>query len=471
MSNNTKIPVVIMAGGLGTRALTIDSTIPKPLIPIGNKPILQWEIECLTSQGYTDIILTVSHMADKIQDYFGDGSSFGCKILYFVEDQPLGNAGALFKMMEHGQPLSEDEGVHDFLLLNADSMFDIDFDRFVGKHQSSGALATLFVHPNNHPYDSGLIVCDSDGWVTSWLTKEDPRPEWYKNCTNAGLHILSTSLLTRLVNEGTIDPDQIGKQGEDGKIIKADLDRQILKPMAGTGQKKMLAVSSPEYVKDMGTPGRFEQVSRDLASGLVASRNFRNRQKAIFLDRDGTINKYNGFVRSTDEFELLPGVAEAIRLINASGYLAIVATNQPVIARGEVSYSQLDQIHCKMETLLGAEGAYLDGLYFCPHHPDKGYAGEVVELKFDCDCRKPKPGLLLSAAEDYNIDLEASWMIGDGENDIKAGKAAGCKTGLIMASAGTEYGQDVYAEPTEPVDYGQDLTGSSLLELIKQILP
>ena len=138
-----------------------------------------------------------------------------------------------------------------------------------------------------------------------------------------------------------------------------------------------------------------------------------------------------GFLRNIDEFELIDGVAAAVKIINASGYLAIVVTNQPVIARGEVSFEELEVIHNKMETLLGKEGAYLDAIYFCPHHPHKGYEGERPELKFDCDCRKPKPGMLLKAAQDFNIDLSQSWMIGDGENDIKAGQNAGCQTALI----------------------------------------
>ena len=155
------------------------------------------------------------------------------------------------------------------------------------------------------------------------------------------------------------------------------------------------------------------------------------KQKAIFLDRDGTINKYVGFLRNIDDFELIDGVAEAIRKINESGYLAIVTTNQPVIARGEVSFEELEEIHNKMETLLGKEGAYLDAIYYCPHHPHKGYEGERPELKIECDCRKPKPGMLLNAAADFNIDLSQSWMVGDGENDVKAGLNAGCKTALI----------------------------------------
>ena len=203
----------------------------------------------------------------------------------------------------------------------------------------------------------------------------------------------------------------------------------------------------------MGTPERYAGVCRDFRDGKVRAKNLSNKQRAVFLDRDGTLNKYVGFLRDIDDFELLPGVAQAVRAVNDSGFLAIVVTNQPVIARGEVTEEQLKEIHNKLETLLGLEGAYLDAIYYCPHHPHKGFEGEIPELKFDCGCRKPKTGMLERAADDFNIDLSQSWMIGDGESDVKAGKAAGCKTALI----GTE-------------NYGQDVTALSLLDAVEQII-
>ncbi|MFR5295710.1 MAG: D-glycero-alpha-D-manno-heptose-1,7-bisphosphate 7-phosphatase [Clostridium sp.] len=220
--------------------------------------------------------------------------------------------------------------------------------------------------------------------------------------------------------------------------MKVDLDRQLLKPLAGTG--KMFCYDSPEYIKDMGTPDWYYSVCKDCKEGRISAKNLKHKQKAIFLDRDGTINKYVGFLRNIDEFELIDGVAAAIRKINESGYLAVVVTNQPVIARGEVSFEELEEIHNKMETLLGKEGAYLDANYYCPHHPHKGYEGERPELKIECDCRKPKPGMLFKAAEDFNIDLSQSWMIGDGENDVKAGINAGCKT-VLLSDNDENYGQ------------------------------
>lgn len=407
---------VIMAGGKGTRIQSIASDIPKPMIPIDGVPVLEREIVSLSNQGFKDIIITVSHLGSVIMDYFGDGSKYGVTIEYFFEEVPLGNAGALYKI--------KDKLTEDFLLLNADAIFDVDFNRFVNYHKQKGGVVTLFTHPNNHPYDSGLILADEQSVVLEWLAKEDKRPEFYRNRVNAGLHVVSPKIFD-LVD---INADQIGTN-IDGKIVKVDLDRQLLKPLAGTG--KMFCYDSPEYVKDMGTPERFKQVESDYTAGYVQAKNLFNKQKAVFLDRDGTINVYKGFLKSIDDFELKSGVSEAIRLINESGYLCIVVTNQPVIARGEVTVEELENIHNKMETLLGKEGAYLDAIYYCPHHPHKGYEGEIPELKFECQCRKPKPGMLLKAAEEYNIELSESYMIGDSENDILAGNAAGCTSLLV----------------------------------------
>ena len=430
--------VVIMAGGKGTRISSVAKDIPKPMIKIEGMPILEHEIECLRNQGFTNIIITVSHLGHIIMDYFGDGSKispvtgkrFGVNIEYYIEKEPLGNAGALFRI--------KDKLKSDFLLLNADAMFDIDFNRFVDFHKKQGGLVTLFTHPNNHPYDSGLIISNKNGEVKEWLTKEENRPKYYCNRVNAGLHVINPKLLE--------NPNIVTTE-------KVDLDRQILKPLAGTGT--MFCYDSPEYVKDMGTPERYKEVCKDFRDGRVSAKNLRNKQKAIFLDRDGTINKYVGFLRNIDDFELIDGVAEDIKKINKLGYLVIVVTNQPVIARGEVSFDDLEKIHNKMETLLGREGAYLDAIYYCPHHPDKGYEGERIELKIECGCRKPKPGMIYEAAKKFNIDLDKSWMIGDGENDIEAGKRAGCNTVWISQNEKS---------------LGQTATEKSLLDFVKKYL-
>lgn len=409
--------VVIMAGGKGTRIASIKSDVPKPMIEICGKPILLWQIENLKSNGLTDITLVIGHLGHVIQDFFKDGSQFGVNISYFIEDHPLGTAGALFKM----------DIQEDFLLLCGDVMIDVDFNRFIDFHKKKQAWASLMAHPNGHPYDSSLLVTETlppqekgglpveTHRVTGWFNKEDSRT-YYKNRVNAGIEIISPQLLAETMRNYTPrHPEQPDK---------IDLDRDVLKPNISSGH--IFAYDTPEYIKDMGTPDRYHEVENDLKSGKIAARNLKKKQKAIFLDRDGTINIYKGFLTKAEDFELILGAAEAIKLINRSGYLAVVVSNQPVIARGDCTFEELQDIHDKMETLLGKEGAFVDAIYYCPHHPDKGFEGERPEYKFDCNCRKPKPGLLFQAATDWNIDLSASYMIGDNERDVAAGNAAGC---------------------------------------------
>ncbi|HIW73923.1 MAG TPA: HAD-IIIA family hydrolase [Firmicutes bacterium] len=407
---------VVMAGGRGTRIAAVHSEIPKPMIPLLGKPVLERQIDALREQGFTDVVLVIGYLGHVIRRYFGDGSGispadgkpFGVHIAYVEETEPLGTAGALYLLREE---LSQG----DFLLLNGDILFDVDISRFYRAHKAHGGLATLFTHPNSHPYDSGILVTDETGRVQNWLHREDKRL-WVQNRVNAGLHFLS----------GRIFSPEFGLFRE---LKKMDLDREVLKPLIPSGG--LYAYDSPEYVMDMGTPDRLEAASEDLRAGRVRAKNLRFKQRAVFLDRDGTVNRYAGFLRRPEEFELLPGVGQAVRRLNQAGILAVVATNQPVIARGEVTPAGLREIHNKMETLLGREGAYLDGIYVCPHHPDGGYPGERPEYKIDCACRKPKPGLLLRAAEDLQIDLGASWMVGDTESDMEAGRAAGCRTAFL----------------------------------------
>ena len=391
------IDAVIMAGGKGTRAASIASNIPKPMIPVCGKPIIEHQIECLKKNNITDIILVIGYLGQTIRDYFGNGSNFGCTISYFTETEPLGTAGALYKLTLPDT----------FILLNGDVIFDIDFSRMLEFHKEKKALATLAVHPNSHPYDSALIISNSNMQVTAWLNKEEERI-YYKNQVNAGIHVLSSDFIK--------DCPQTKE--------KVDLDRDMLKPSIPSG--RIFVYSTPEYIKDMGTPERYNQVTDDLKNGIVHSRNLAQKQKAVFLDRDGTINKLNGFISKPEELELIEGAAEAIKTINNCGFLAIVITNQPVIARGEVDLDTLELIHMKMETDLGKHGAYIDDLFYCPHHPDRGFPGERPEYKTNCDCRKPKPGMILKAAEKYNIDLAQSYMVGDDKRDVEAGINAGC---------------------------------------------
>lgn len=396
--------LVIIAGGKGTRLGLKD--IPKPMCPINNKPLLQYQVELAKRYGIDEIFILSGHLSQVIVNYFGDGSQFGVKIHHVVEPHPLGTAGSL--------KLIEDQLTDRFLVFYGDVVMDFDISSFIKfDSQDTDTLGTLLVHPGNHPYDSDLVVVNSDNDIVGFLPKPHPKDLLYRNLNNAAVYILSPEIL-RFIPE-----DQ-----------NLDFGKDIFPKLVSEGYR-LRAYDTPEFIRDMGTPDRLKVIEKDVVSGLVSSLNKENPRKAIFLDRDGTINENMDIHPSVENFCLLPGVAEAIRKINETHYLAVVVTNQPMIAKGFLTFPELEKIHKKMETLLGNERAYLDRIYFCPHHPEKGFAGELPELKVDCDCRKPKPGMLLQAARDLNIDLSNSWMIGDSLSDSEAGRRAGCNAVLL----------------------------------------
>lgn len=430
---------VIMAGGKGTRLASVTKDIPKPMVPVDGKPLLEYQIENLKQNGVDSIILIIGHMGKVIRDHFGDGSRFGISISYYAEETPLGTAGALARIKDR----LEDT----FFLVFGDLFININYDRFLAFHRINNALITLFAHPNSHPYDSDIIITDDKSRVIGWSYKKDVRTEDYKNLVNAGLYVMQKAVVDEIDKIQTI-------KGED----KVDLEKELIIPLINGCP--IYAYHSTEYVKDIGTPDRLKKVTADYLHGVCEQRNLKHKQKCIFLDRDGTINRYVGFLRTAQQVELESSAAEAIKKINESEYLAIVITNQPVIARGECSYEELNRIHNRIYTLLGKEGAYLDGLYFCPHHPDKGFEGEVPELKFDCDCRKPKIGMLKMAEAEFNADLVSSWFVGDTTMDVQTGINAGMHTVLLQ---GGDLNKGKYAVTPE-------MRADNLFDAVKRIL-
>jgi histidinol-phosphate phosphatase domain len=398
---------VIMAGGKGSRLLSItNDEIPKPMVPVDGKPLLEYQVEKLKSYGVKKIIMIVGHLGEKISGHFQDGKAFGVDIDYIFEKEPLGTAGAFYY-------LKDKIDAKDFLLIFGDVFFDLDFDRMEAFHFKNSALTTLLAHPNGHPYDSDLIQMDDTGRVIGFDSKHNVRDYWYDNMVNAGMYILNKDLLD-LVKEP----------------VKIDFEKDILANQVKLGAN-IYAYHSPEYVKDVGTVDRINATVEELRSGLIAAKNLKNKQRAIFLDRDGTMNVSKGFISKAEDLELIPGTIEAVKAINKSGALAIVITNQPVIARGECSFEELHNIHNKLKTLLGEKGAFVDDIFYCPHHTDKGFEGEVPELKFDCECRKPKTGMVMNAVEKYNIDLSQSYMVGDSTMDLETARNAGVKSVLV----------------------------------------
>ena len=396
--------IVIIAGGQGTRIASVNSEIPKAMIPVCGKPIIEHEVALCKRYGFTEFLFIIGHMGNQISSYFGDGQQWGVHIDYFQEAQPLGTAGALGYL--------KDQLTEDFFVLYGDTIVDFDMQAMLAYHRQKQADATLFLHPNDHPYDSDIVDLDADGQVRQFYNKPHADGFVSRNIVNAALFVFSPKILTQV---------EVG--------VKSHIEKNVLPRCLAAGMR-LYGYVSFEYIKDMGTPDRYYAVCDDVKRGKVARLNRSHQRPAIFLDRDGTISKEVNLLNKPEQLELIPGAAEAIKLINQSDYLAVIVTNQPVIARNLCSIEELEYIHATLETMLGKQGAYINAIYYCPHHPDKGYPEERPEYKIDCDCRKPKPGMLLQAAKDWNIDIARSYMIGDTDRDLLAGQNAGCKQSI-----------------------------------------
>lgn len=426
---------VIMAGGKGTRLSSItQDLIPKPMVKLCGIPIIEHQIRFLEQNGIKNIIVVVGHLGNIIKEYLKDGKWLNVNISYIEENEPLGSAGALFYLKYKINS--------DFFLIFGDTYFNIDLKKMFYFHKNHKASITLFAHPNSHPYDSDIIEYSDNNVVTNLYKKTDERPKYLRNLVNAAFFILNPNVLESLT-----------------ELKKVDMEKDLVKSRIFS-YGDVYAYKSSEYIKDAGTVDRLCEIEADIKKDIPTKRNLSNKQKCIFLDRDGTLNKFNGFITSPDDLELLPNVAEAVLKVNNSQYLAIVITNQPVIARGECSIQTLNRIHGKLDELLSENKAYLNDLYYCPHHPHKGFSGEIEALKIDCNCRKPKIGLFEEASKDYNIDATNSYMIGDSERDIQFGKNAKLKT--IFVSTGEQKLNELAVMP--------DYNFNSLLEAINFII-
>lgn len=407
---------VILAGGKGTRLASRLNGRPKPLIDIGGQPLLERQLGQLAAAGVDETLVLVNHEAGQI-DAFLNARAFGEMKVSLIDDgAPRGTGGAVLACLER---LSDR-----LLVVYGDTLFDIDLAAFVAAHAQAGADATLFLHPNDHPADSDLVEVDDEGRVTAFHGYPHPPGAWLPNLVNAALYCVERGALERY--RGLAPP--------------FDFVKDLFPQMLADGVR-LHGYRSFEYIKDVGTPARVDKAERDLLSGRVA-RDRRDRpQAAVFLDRDGVLNLLCGYIRTPQELVMIPGSAEAVRALNRAGLRTVVVTNQPVLARGECTPGGLHRIHAKLDTELGREGAYLDALYFCPHHPHAGFPGEVAALKIDCDCRKPKTGLVRKAAAELNIDLEQSWIVGDSTADLLVARRSGLRSILVRTGEGGKDGR------------------------------
>jgi histidinol-phosphate phosphatase family protein len=396
---------VIVAGGKGARLGLVTERLPKALVEIGGRPLVEHQIAVAARHGIHRFLFLTGHLGDVLAERLGNGARFGVEIAFRREAKPLGTAGAL-KDAAH---LLDNE----FFVFYGDIVFDLDLDRIVRFHHERNAIATLVVHPNDHPQDSDVVEADGNGRIVAFHPKTRSPESIVPNLVSAGIYLLSRRCLAE-INKG----------------VFADFGLDIFPRMLRAGHV-LAAYNTPEYAKDAGTPDRLAAVERDLRSGKVARRNLTHSQKAVFLDRDGVITEEMGDRVTAQRVTLLPQVPAALSELNKSDFLSLVVTNQPGVAKGFLSEADVALVHSRIDMMLAKYRCYVHGYFACPHHPEKGFAGERPELKIVCECRKPLPGLLLRAARQLNIDLGASFLVGDRTIDIAAAHNAGaCGVGV-----------------------------------------
>lgn len=428
---------LILAGGKGTRLAEVLKGKPKCLVDVDGIPLLERQIGLLKAYGIDDVVVLVNHEAGQVERFLEERQHFGISVRLIDDGEPRGTAGAVLACL--------DQLAERFVVLYGDTLIAVDLGRFIAAHEASGAAATLYLHPNDHPADSDLVELDDDGFLLAFHPYPHDPARYYSNLVNAALYVIDKAALAPWRAFRT--PSDFGKD--------------LFPAMLAAGVRIKGYVSF-EYIKDVGTPKRLAKAEAQLRSGLVERASLAHRQKAVFLDRDGTLNEHRGFISTLDELVVIPGSGEAVRRLNDAEFRTVLVTNQPVIARGEVTTRGLATLHAKLETELARAGGFLDAIYYCPHHPDGGYPGEIAELKIACDCRKPRTGMIDRAARELNIDLGESWMIGDTTRDIETARRAGLRSILVRTGEGGRDGRYAGVVPDFVAD---DIAGAVSLIL------
>lgn len=409
------VQAIILAGGKGTRLASRLNGKPKPLVDVEGVPLLKRQIDTLIANGIDDIILLVNHAADQISDFIAL-QKFSCPVRLVDDGDPRGTAGAALACVKD---LAER-----FVVVYGDTLFDVDVAHMIEAHEQAKADVTLLLHPNDHPADSDLVEVSPEGWVVAFHPYPHPPDKYLRNLVNAALYVVEKKSLLGWVDRMTV----------------GDFAKDLFPAMVREGAR-LLGYASFEYIKDIGTPARLDKAEGHLRRGVVERARRQYPQKAVFLDRDGTLNRLIDYVRTPGDLDVFPDAGEAVRRLNEAEYRVVLVTNQPVLARGECDVPGLEQIHAKLESVLGEAGGYLDALYYCPHHPHKGYAGEVPELKMVCTCRKPATGMVEQAADALNLDLDQSWVVGDSSADIAMAHKAGIRSVLVRTGEGGRDGK------------------------------
>lgn len=374
--NKRVTQAVILAGGLGTRLKPFTNTAPKPMYPINNIPFIDYLIRQMKNFGMEEVLLLLGYLPEKIMDYLGDGSRYGLIINYDITPVDY-DTGMRIK---HAVSQIEDE----FLLLYCDNYCPINYSKLFAEFCNNKAKIQITAYSNRDNYTKSNLHITDNGLVTIYDKK---RTEPNLQGVDIGYALVDKSVVS-LIPEGNCN-------------FEAEVYPQLVE------QNKLFATMTEHQYYSVGS---FERIK--------FTEEFFKPKRVVFLDRDGTINKRPAracYIEKPEEFVWLPGAIEAINILKKNEFLVIIITNQPGIARGNLTEEMLNCIHEKMHADLLKNGTDVDDIFYCPHNWDDG-----------CFCRKPNPGMLFEAQKKYSLNLSGCYLIGDDERDIAAGEVAGC---------------------------------------------
>lgn len=382
---------VILCGGLGTRLRPITDTVPKVMVPINGKPILQYHIEWLVGKNICDIGINLFYLGNTVKEYFGNGSRFGARIHYSEQTELRETAGDFL-------PFRTFVGDDQCLIIYGDNLFTIDLEAFTSFHNAQKSITTIALRHWEDPTTKGIVGLDENNYIL-WFKEKPKKEEVTSHVGNAGIYLVEPEIFLHIPENKKVD---FGKHIFPSLIEKAH---------------KISGYHMDGYHIDIGTPEALEQSQKDVHTLFP--------NKAVFLDRDGVINKKpaeHDYVKNMDEFFWNEETKRLIKKCKEFGYLVVVITNQQGVALGKMSADFIEALHTKIALDMRDMGTSIDAVYWCPHHRDAG-----------CGCRKPRPGLLFRASRDLGINLSKSIMIGDSDSDIEAAERAGCR-GILVPS-------------------------------------
>lgn len=389
-----EITVLILCGGKGTRSANPES--PKALANIGSEPILKWQIDLALNSGIKSIWLLAGHKSNDIK--------------YWLETQPQIQVNILEDLDLTGtlEPIVSvlaESNAEIFCIVSGDIMVGADLRNLAIRHLKSENQVSVVVHPNLHPETSDILFEDHNR-RTHFFSKKQKSDKIYPNSSAAGIFFVSREVLMNF------------------KDIKGNAEEAIFE--WANRRKQLGLIRSAEYFSDTGTPNRLAKVREDFLSGKIARKVdwYRN---AVLVDLDGTLCLDSNQNKKLGVPELFPDVLAWIKSLNTKGLSVFLVTNQPGISKGQFGVHELTSYLNAFEAILARNGVLVDGIVYCPHHPEIGFQGEITDLKIDCTCRKPKIGMIGQLEVMFGKQIEPICMVGDSFIDYEFAINAGIK--------------------------------------------